>query len=327
MVRKSRCWVFTNFNLDFDYSNVFSQLILSSPIAKKVRYIAVTKGTEECPTTGRKHKHGWVYFNEQICSLKRVSHMLGGVWCETMKGSLQSNDRYASKDTAGELDEWGIRPAQGDRNDLKDVVERIKRGETTADDVCMEDPGYFHMYGRTLQKAEDIALRKRFRTKMTKGIWYCGPTGVGKSHLAFKDFDPDTTYVKPLEDIWWDGYTGQKTVILNDFRGQIRYSELLCLVDKWPHSVKRRGREPAPFLAERVVVTSSLPPEKVYEGVLDRDDNINQLLRRFEVVNLKKRTIAQKCSEGNNGPSEQKIISGETPDPNPSGCPELNAGL
>lgn len=318
MVRKSRVWGFTQFNLDFDLSTCLR--------APKVRYVAATKGEELCPTTGRPHRHGWIYFCEQICSVKRVSRVLGGMHVFPLAGSLDSNDRYASKDTAGELNEWGERPRQGDRADLKDVVARIQRGETTADEVCMDDPGYFHMYGRTLQKAEDIALRSRFRTAMTQGIWYWGATGVGKSHAAFADFDPAETYVKPLEDIWWDGYTGQKTVILNDFRGQIRYSELLCLVDKWPHAVKRRGREPAPFLAERVVVTSSLPPEGVYDGVLDRDDNIEQLLRRFKVVHMKKRTIAQKCSEGNNRPSEQKKRGPADVPPSAAGRPQSPGG-
>lgn len=199
-----------------------------------------------------------------------------------MRGSLQQNDAYCSKD--GQLVELGQRPAQGDRHDLKDVVNDIRTGKRKADDIAVEDPVFYHMYGRTLAKAEDILSRKRFRTDMTKGIWYWGPTGVGKSHRAFDGFDPDTHYVKPLDDQWWDGYTGQKVVILNDFRGQITYSELLTLVDKWPHSVKRRNREPIPFVAETVIITSALPPEDVYHNISARD-SLDQLRRRFTITN------------------------------------------
>lgn len=130
---------------------------------------------------------------------------------EAMRGSLQQNTKYCSKQN--ELNEWGNRPAQGNRADLDSVVQRLRNQETTAEDICLDDPVYYHMYGRTLERAEDILQRKRFRTEMTKGVWLYGPTGVGKSHRAFEGFTPETHYVKNIEDQWWDGYTGQETVI------------------------------------------------------------------------------------------------------------------
>lgn len=218
-----------------------------------------------------------------------------------MEGSLQSNNRYCSKE--GELVKFGDEPKQGDRNDLKNVVKRIRDGETTADEICLEDPAYYHMYGRTIQKAEDIIARKKFRTEMTQGTWYYGETGTGKSHVAFEGFDPDTHYVKCLKDDWWDGYTGQKIVILNEFRGEIPFGEMLALTDKWPHFVKRRNREPTPFLAEQIIVTSALSPTEIYRK-LNGDDRMAQLTRRFEIAEVLTGgeiiwQTAQKCSEGN----------------------------
>lgn len=285
-------------DLDFDYKAAMRDKTM------RPKYIAVSKVPEVAPTTGKLHVHGWIQFPNQVSSVKKVSHLLGKVWCEPMGGTLQQNDNYDSKDCEGQLLEWGQRPKQGDRNDLKAVVDRVQEGETTADQICIEDPVFFHMYGRTLQKAEDIALRKKYRTEMTEGIWLHGPTGSGKSHEVFKEFDPDTMYVMPLQDNGWcDGYTGQPIVILNDFRGEIKYNEMLNMIDKWPHWVKRRGREPVPFVAKKVYITSSLTPQEVYHGVLERNDNIDQLLRRLKISE-----VARKCSEGNNKTSEQKNI-------------------
>ena len=128
---------------------------------------------------------------------------------------------------------------------------------------------------------------------MTKGIWYWGDSGVGKSHKAYENFNPDTHYVYPNDNGWWDGYKGQEIVIINEFRGGIQYSELLDLVDKWPKSVRRRGREPVPFLATTLIITSSMPPDKVYSR-LAFEDKLDQLYRRFEIVKME-----QKCSKGN----------------------------
>ena len=102
----------------------------------------------------------------------------------------------------------------------------------------------FHQYGRTLDRIEAIALRKRFRTEMTKRTWYTGAACVGKSHKIFEDFDPDTYFVKDLTVDWWDGYRGQPIVLLNEFRGEIKFSTLCALIDKWPMTVPWRGVGP-----------------------------------------------------------------------------------
>uniref|UniRef100_UPI004047B5D6 hypothetical protein n=1 Tax=Limnohabitans sp. TaxID=1907725 RepID=UPI004047B5D6 len=124
------------------------------------------------------------------------------------------------------------------------------------------------------------------RTEMTQGIWYWGKTGVGKSHKAYEGFDPCTHYVVANDGGWWDGYTGQETVIFNEFRGSVTFSELLDLCDKWPKTVKRRNREPAPFLAKTLIITSSMAPEDVYRNILSNEESLDQLNRRFQVIHL-----------------------------------------
>jgi hypothetical protein len=132
---------------------------------------------------------------------------------------------------------------------------------------------------------------------MTKCDWVYGPTGTGKSHYAFSNYSPETHYVYPNDGGWWDGYVGQEVVIINEFRGGIMYSELLDLLDKYPKQVRRRGREPVPFLAKLIIITSSKHPCSCYDGVYQEDDSIDQLLRRINLIKMD-----QKLSEGNTGP-------------------------
>lgn len=190
--------------------------------------------------------------------------------------------------------EIGTRPAQGARHDLREVKARIMDG-TSVDDICIDDPFLFHQYGRTLTKLEDIRLSKTFRTEMTKGYWYFGPTGTGKSHVALKNYNPDEIYIVPNDNGWWDGYKQQKVVVLNDFRGKIEYNELLQMVDKWPYSVKRRNRCPIPFTSETVIITSSLRPDEVYHRRED-EDSLEQLYRRFEIYQMAKGGISRRWS-------------------------------
>lgn len=240
-------------------------------------------GEEICPETGRVHYQTYVYFYHAKTFSAIKKFFPPGSHIEMTAGSPKQNMAYCAKDL--KFEEFGERPSQGKRVDLQLLAERVTAGELV-DSLALCEPSAYHVYGRTLNKLEDIRLMKSFRTEMTKCIWYYGKTGVGKSHKAFENFTPETHYNHIMTDKgWWDGYQQQHTVILNDFRGKITYDELLNLVDKWPYSVPRRGRAPIPFTSKMIIITSPLTPEQVYVN-RDKKDSLDQLLRRIEVICL-----------------------------------------
>lgn len=261
----------------------------------KVLYCIV--GNEVCPTTQRKHLQWYIRFENEIVKRTVMKH-LPGMHVMPYNGGDFNNEKYSTKE--GNLAyTFGTPCKQGERSDLNLVRDQIKDG-VKVDTLTMENPYLFHQYGRTLSKVEDIVMRGKFRTEMTQGVWMFGETGVGKSHLAFDGFTPETHYVLNVNDNgWWEGYAQQDTVIINEFRGQIPYGELLDLVDKWPKSVKRRCREPMPFISKKLIVTSSLPPEVVYKN-LHKKDSLSQLSRRFEILEIKNSGKTEKYSIGNN---------------------------
>lgn len=173
--------------------------------------------------------------------------------------------------------------SQGERTDLIEIKNQIIKGKKV-EELVMEEPMVYHQYGRTLEKIEDICNRSKIRTEMTEGIWYYGKTGTGKSHRAFEGFNEKTHYLWTNDNGWWDGYNGQEIVVMNDFRGEIPYNTLLQLIDKWPMKVRRRNKEPVNFTSKKVIITSSVSPDKIYKN-RDREDDLNQLLRRIKLVN------------------------------------------
>lgn len=179
--------------------------------------------------------------------------------------------------------EIGEEPSQGARTDLNllkvDIVEKKRKLE----DIILEEPIMYHQYGRTLEKIQDIAMNRNIRTQMTQGIWIYGRTATGKSEQAHEGYNPETHYKVPLEDNgWWDGYKQQEIVIMDDFRGQIPYDQLLRILDKYPYSVKRRHREPISFTSKTVIITCSQHPADIYHNRAEKD-SIEQLLRRLVV--------------------------------------------
>lgn len=298
---RSRWWCVTQFTDDYRWEKLVD--------GGHCRFVAW--GKETCPTTGRKHDQAFVYLTNASGSVKNVSKLVGGKnHVEPMMGNVRQNKEYCAKE--GVYTEYGEKPSQGAREDLIVLKEKIEEG-TSVEDLLMDDPLLFHQYGRTLTKIEEVVNRKIHREWMTKGIWIHGPTGTGKTERAFQDYSPETHYVFRANDRgWWEDYTGQETVIIDDFRGEIQYAELLRIVDKYPMTMPRRGRSGVPLLAKTVIITSSKRPEDVYTN-LSAKDSLDQLRRRFEIVGTE--VLTQKWSEGNTGP----------PTVEPEGTSALNA--
>jgi len=252
----------------------------------------------EIGSSGTEHIQGYIEFEEKI-SFSTLKKAIPTAHLEKRRGSSLEASEYCKKD--GCFIETGERAKQGDRCDLANIKVEIENG-LTVDDLAMDRPNIYHQYGRTLTKLEDIILRKKFRNWMTTCDWIYGPTGVGKSHRAFEGFNPATHYVWKDDRGWQDGYTGQGIIIINDFRGNIAYNDLLQLIDKYPYTIPRRNREPAPFLGKHVIITSSLHPRDIYTR-RDNKDSLDQLLRRIQVIHLPFRIDgAQKWSGGNTNP-------------------------
>lgn len=261
---------------------------------------------EEC---GTPHLQGYVEFEKSI-RREKISDFFPRMSLFYRLGTSLRASNYCKKGKQ-EKDEWekhheegpnwGLEAVfhekgtisvseQGKRTDLLAIRDEIVNGRTVKD-IAMEKPMVYHQYGRTLNFIEDIVLQRNSRTEMTQCKWYWGPTDVGKSHTAFENFSDETHYLWPNDGRWWDSYVQQETVIFNDFRGEIDYQTMLCLIDKWPYQVSRRGRSPMPFTSKFIIITSSLPPDRVYRRRL-QEDAIEQLLRRIEVIHLadRKRT-------------------------------------
>lgn len=271
---RTRMFCFTDFLMDISFWNTYCK-------DYEVDYLII--GQELCPSTGKKHLQGFIYF-KNARSFLAIIKSVKPRHIEICKGNIDQNIKYCSKDNNIEL-EYGIRPSQGKRTDINDIKNEIVNGKKL-DEIVLENPIIYHKYGRTLSKIEDLCMRKKYRTDMTVGIWYYGSTGVGKSHKAFENYNPNTHYIHNINDNgWWDSYTQQNTVIINEFRGQISYSDLLDIVDKWPKTVKRRNREPIPFISKTVIITSSEHPRDVYCN-LSKTDSLEQLYRRFSIINV-----------------------------------------
>lgn len=271
---QSKNWVFTSYQED-------------APIFIETLMMFLAYEQETCPETGRKHWQGYVSMLRKT-TLSAIKTNVNESWhWEIMRGSFSDNQAYCNKE--GGLVKFGTCPIdqQGVRNDVNAVRARLINGENL-DDIILTEPYLYQRAGRVMERLNEIILRSRRRNWETRIIWFYGPTGTGKTREVYEREEKSSLYIKPLgrADVnWWDAYRGEEAILLDDFRGQLDYDELLRLADRYPMTVSRRGREPLPFLAKRIYITSALRPDEVYLSQNARGDSLRQLERR--VVELK----------------------------------------
>jgi len=296
---------------DFYDGEILNRKSQKTTIGETLKYMVVAK---EVGANGTPHLQMYLSFKNPKglpamikimgprahCCCRRGTHEQASDYCK--KGD-QPKDEWGTFSSNGpnfglkaDFREYGECPqdlGQGARSDLVKIKDLIVNKAITVDQIALDDPMLFHQYGRTLRAIEEISLREQWRTEKTECVWYCGPTGTGKSEKLFNEegnaYNPDKFYVKDLSDKglgWWDGYKGQHTVLFDEFRGQISFDFLLRLTDKWAMTVSYRNRESVPFVSKRILISSCFQPHEIYKKTAQQADSINQLLRRIKIIKM-----------------------------------------
>jgi len=236
---------------------------------------------------GRPHTHWYIRFKNSR-SFKSIQKIFPTANIQKRKGTEQQAINYCKKD--GVFEARGKPSRQGERTDLQTLARDIQCGRKTCEEILMSEAHAYHCYGRTLEKIEDTLTRRKKRTIPTRGLWLYGESGVGKSGRAAYEYEG--AFWKTVSDKevgWWDGYRGERAVVIDEFRGEIPFSFMLRLMDRHPLWVPRRSREPFPFTSEVVVVTSRYHPSHVFKD--QSNEEMKQLYRRCEVIKLMKDSI------------------------------------
>lgn len=217
---QSRRWVFTDFNNEVIFGG-------------KMKYMCY--GVEKCPTTDRIHHQGYVSFesNMRFNGLKKLyptTHF------EVARSSEGECIEYCKKD--GDFHEFGERSKQGKRTDLEYVQEQIQAGSSLKD-IAQNNFAQFVRYGKGIQAYRNLVAIPRNKMPIVK--WYWGPSGCGKTRTAIEESKGDF-FIWNGTDQWWDGYDGQKFIIIDDIRkGNMSEAFLLKFCDRYPQKLQIKG--------------------------------------------------------------------------------------
>jgi len=223
-------------------------------------------GYEVAPTTGTPHLQGFICWNNPRSTSKFMDSFTKRLHIELMRGTHKQASDYCKFEDYPEckkqnkFEEFGQCPQQGERTDWGVAVQQINGGAEIVD-VIENQPQLLPAI-RALQTFKSLTLKPQHREVKVFVLW--GAAGSGKTRWAYENY-PDL-YSKSRGE-WWDGYTGQKAILLDDYYGYLSYSELLRVLDRYPYHAQIKGG----FVWaqwEVVIITSNKHPSEWYSNGL-----------------------------------------------------------
>lgn len=92
-----------------------------------------------------------------------------------------------------------------------------------------------------------------------RGVWIYGCTGEGKSHLA-RQLSGEDMYCK-MQNKWWDNYSGQRSVLLDDLDSPALGHHLKLWLDKYEQTGEIKGGTVALQYITFYITSQYLPAE------------------------------------------------------------------
>jgi hypothetical protein len=161
---------------------------------------------------------------------------------------------------------------QGTRNDLRAVMKLIDNNTSTLHTMIAE-PDTYSKHIKFVEKyraAVEHQDTKTFRNVEVEVL--CGPPGCGKTRAAHERF-PDIFTVNCEDAFPFDGYDGERQILIDDFDGNMKYHQLLRVLDGHQYRCNVKGGHRYAKWTH-IIITSNYKPEFWYRqgmtGALQR---------------------------------------------------------
>lgn len=166
--------------------------------------------------------------------------------------------------------EWGEFIEDGERTDLRDMVDMKVKGASNAEIF----EAYPNSFGRNKKFVNEMALDYRFEEYQTKYrdnlqvIYIYGATRTGKTSFVYGKHGYENVYTNAgyQDGKWFDGYRGQDVLLLDDYYSSFDFGLLLKYTDKHPLEIACRYQNKFACY-NYVYITSNVPLIKQHTDI------------------------------------------------------------
>lgn len=322
----SRRWVFTinNFTVEDELG------VLALDGHSHIRYVCYGREhcteekvqdpmTEEEKTAPKKkpltpHIQGYLECWNAM-RLAGVSKLLPRASIRRAFGSAEQNQTYTSKEDNSWIQFGTPMPGRGTRSDLHHAMDMIHEHAPKialfeeCPLVCAKYPKFIQQLTEIVEKEET----KEFRQVETHVYW--GEAGTGKTARAMNEENRNVFTVNPDESFPFEGYDGEEAILIDDFYGDLKYHQLLRVLDGHQLRVNVKGAHRYARW-KRVYITSNKHPNEWYKKGLTpalkrRISSVTEFRHQVEGNNIASTWCSTETSQStedySRNPSDEEI--------------------
>lgn len=255
---RHRNWVFTIFK----YEGYESWKVC---LPKGVKYLIFQ--LELTPTTKRLHWQGYLQLttSRTLAWLKKHLHPTARFAPEYENSSPEKNQLYCSKKETyvegpwelGEVSCKGVKRKKA----TEEFVDLVKSGATDRELI----EAYPSIYLQSHNAVKKIRTAYAEPSKEVRVIVHWGVPGAGKTYSVYDKHGQENVFSLTQEDhtVWFDGYDGQEVLLIDDFYGWIKFSQLLKYIDQYPVQFPIKGGK-VWRQCKYIYFTSNVHPDQWY---------------------------------------------------------------
>jgi len=262
----------------FTVNNYVDAVKEMAPLVDKASYLIY--GQEIAPTTGTPHLQGYVVLKNKamLTALKKLhptAHF------EIARGTHAQNISYCGKDEGYPPTEHGQRPKEPHVLGGEATKQRYANAIAFAKEGNLDaiEPDLLLKHYNTLKQIRADNMQAIPELPFCAGVWIYGVSGSGKSTYARATYP--NYYLKSLNK-WWDGYTGQANVILEDVdpdAGKFLRHHLKLWCDKHDFICECKGSSMR-IRPQRFIITSQYSIHQVFPDY----ETCAAITRRCQVI-------------------------------------------
>lgn len=287
------------------------QLTINNPIEKgydheKIRNILDSSKPkyycycDEIGKDGILHTHIYVYY-ENAVFFSTMKNRFPEAHIETAYGSSQENRDYIRKEGkyldsekkktnhSETFKEYGEIPLdKATKNEkISDIVLEMIRDGATNLEIITEYPSYgtkIPHLDRMRQTILEEQYKKIFRKVKVHYIY--GKTGTGKTRSVMETYGYENVYHVTNYEHPFDNYSGEKVLLLDEFRDSLLIKALLQYIDGYPCRLPARYDDKIACFTE-VYIVSNIDLLQQYRYIqVNEPETWNALIRRITDVTM-----------------------------------------
>lgn len=263
------------------------------------------------------HVQGYVQFSCQM-RMGALKKLCSRAHWEARRGTHSEAKAYCTKAESRINGPWEIGKEKGDqgaRNDLRSLYADVLADKTNKE-MLDSTEGTAARYEKQLRFMRFVNFEARSDRQLQGVRVLClyGPTGSGKTYAAVnyiaggKDYYIAEAPSKRGDKLWFDGYEGQRCLILDDFDGDYcTMGYLKRLLDCYKLKVEVKGGF-SWAVWTTVVITSNTHPSAWFKKA-DAAVNMGPLARRIQEIRYCEHQGAYKRMDWDEQPLDADYVS------------------